>query len=67
MTRYWNDWKPDEEPSFGRIAVYSEGVSVDSTSQLWTSCSMIRETRARFLKAGGRRSSRIASRAARIS
>ena len=40
---------------------------VASTSQAWTSCSMIRDTRASILKAGGRSSVRRRSRAARNS
>ncbi|MNV99929.1 hypothetical protein D3C71_1953610 [compost metagenome] len=35
------------------MALYSGGVMVASTSQAWTSCSMMRDTRASILKALG--------------
>ena len=41
MQRYCQLWKPLLEASEGRIAEYSGGVIVASTSQAWTSCSMI--------------------------
>ena len=62
--RYWNDWKPEELPRCSRKAEYSAGVSVESTSQDWLSCAMMRATRASILKAGCRSSPRTRSRAA---
>jgi hypothetical protein len=67
ISRYCHDWNPELVPRKGRIAVYSLGVIVASTSHACTSCSMIRETRASILNAGGRSSARMASRAARSS
>ena len=58
-----SDWNPDSCPGAGRIALYSLGVIVASTFQACTSCSMMRETRASILNAGGR--SRPRSRSAR--
>jgi hypothetical protein len=52
IIRYCQLWKPLLEASDGRIAEYSGGVIVASTSQAWTSCSMILLTRASVLKAG---------------
>ena len=51
MQRYWQLWKPLELARYGRIALYSGGVMVASTSQACTSCSMILLTRASILKA----------------
>ena len=51
MQRYCQLWKPLLDASEGRIAEYSGGVIVASTSQAWTSCSMILLTRASILKA----------------
>ena len=51
MERYCQLWKPASCAEDGRIAEYSGGVIVASTSQAWTSCSMIRLTRASILNA----------------
>ena len=49
--RYCQLWKPLLRPRYGRIAEYSGGVIVASTSHAWTSCSMMRLTRAIILNA----------------
>ncbi len=51
MQRYCQLWKPLLLARYGRIAEYSGGVIVASTSQACTSCSMMRETRASILNA----------------
>ncbi len=51
IERYCQLWKPLLEASDGRISEYSGGVIVASTSQAWTSCSMILLTRASILNA----------------
>ena len=48
--RYCADWKPDDVPSAGRNASYSDGVSVSSTAHCSNSCFWISLTRARILK-----------------
>jgi len=51
MRRYCALWNPLELARYGRMALYSGGVMVASTSQACTSCSMMRLTRASILKA----------------
>jgi len=67
ISRYCQDWKPLLDSRYGRMALYSDGVMVASTSQACTSCSKIRDTRASILKAGGRSSAATAATAARSS
>ena len=49
--RYCALWKPLLLARYGRIAEYSGGVIVASTSHACTSCSMMRLTRASILNA----------------
>ncbi len=56
MARYCADWKPDDVPSVGRNASYSDGVSVSSTAHCSKSCLWIALTRARILKQASSRS-----------
>ncbi len=56
MQRYCQLWNPLLWARYGRMAEYSGGVIVASTSQAWTSCSITRLTRASILNAGGIRS-----------
>ena len=58
MARYCADWKPDELPSDGRNASYSDGVSVSSTAHCSKSCFWMSFTRARILKHGSSASAR---------